>query len=137
MDKRKAVPKQFLQVKKSSAGLGLFTLVDLPKGQFVIEYVGNILTEEQAQKRGGKYLFEISNRRTIDGTPRWNTARYINHSCKPNCEPWNMYGRIKIKTIKAIKAGEELTYNYGSHYFNDMLKGNCLCAPCASKRGTK
>ena len=75
-----------LDVKRSSAGLGLFAGQDLPKGVCIIEYIGKPLTEEQSQESNSKYLFEINSKLTIDGTMRSNKARYINHACKPNCE---------------------------------------------------
>ena len=74
-------------VKKSSAGLGLFAARRFKKGELVIEYTGEIISEAEAQRRGGKYLFELSGEWTIDGKGRANTARYVNHSCKPNCRP--------------------------------------------------
>jgi hypothetical protein len=79
-------------------------------------------------------LFEIHSRKTIDGTPRWNTARYINHSCRPNCEP-NIYkARVYIHTKRKIKAGEELNYDYGKAYFDQFLKDICACPKCAEKK---
>ncbi len=75
-----------LQVKRSSAGLGLFAGEAIPKGACVIEYVGREVSKEESETSKSKYLFEISKNRTIDGKPAINTAGYINHSCAPNCE---------------------------------------------------
>lgn len=124
-------------VKKSSAGLGLFATAEFKKGELVIEYTGERITEAEANRRGGKYLFELNDNFTIDGKGRENTARYLNHSCKPNCYPElnDDETQIFIYAKRAIKAGEELTYNYGKMYFNDLIgKNDCLCAPCADKK---
>jgi len=121
-----------LKVKQSSAGLGLFADEPIKKGEFVIEYIGKILTREEADRKGGKYLFEISSRRTVDGTGRDNTARYINHSCRPNCEVDIKKGCIFIYAIKNIKAGEELHYDYGKEYVDEYIKPHgCKCEKCA------
>lgn len=124
-----------LDVKRSSAGLGLFAGQDLPKGVCIIEYVGKPLTEEESQESNSKYLFEINSKLTIDGTMRSNKARYINHACKPNCEVEIYKKRIFVFTKKAIKKGEELTYDYGKDYFNEYIKPHgCRCLTCTAKR---
>jgi len=124
------------QVKQSSAGLGLFATKPFKKGDFIIEYTGEIISREEADRRGGKYLFETSSRRVIDGKGRENVARYINHSCKPNCEPDVKGGRVKIYAIKKIAPGEEFTYDYGEEYFDDIIKPHgCRCAVHHKKRG--
>ena len=63
-----------LRVRRSSAGLGLFTESAIERGAFIIEYYGTMLTREQADEKGGKYLFEISSRRVIDGSPRYKQS---------------------------------------------------------------
>lgn len=124
--------KKKLKVKCGSAGLGLFAGEPIKKGEFAIEYIGRMLTHEEANRKGGKYLFEISSRRTVDGTGRDNTARYINHSCKPNCEVDIKKGRIFIYAIKNIKVGEELHYDYGKEYVDEYIKPyGCKCEKCA------
>ncbi|MFA6018501.1 MAG: SET domain-containing protein [Patescibacteria group bacterium] len=117
-----------IAVKKSSAGLGVFTNVAIPKRRFIIEYWGDIVTEDEANHIGGKYLFELGNGRTVDGTTRKNIARYINHSCLPNCEVETLGNKIFVYSRRAIKAGEELTYNYGKDYFEHFIKPHgCRC----------
>lgn len=117
-----------VRVGRSSAGLGLFAVDHMKKGDFVIEYWGPMLSDEEADEKGGAYLFEIDKEHTIDGTTRKNTARYINHSCKPNCEPEIDGKRVFIYAIKNIKPGEELTYHYGKQYYEDFIKPNgCRC----------
>lgn len=123
-------------VKKSSAGLGLFAGRAYKKGELVIEYTGEIITDAEAQRRGGKYLFELNDEWTIDGKGRDNTARYINHSCKPNCYPElsDDEKQVHIYTKRAIKPGEEFTYHYGAYYFNMEIKPHgCRCSHCQTK----
>ncbi len=126
--------KKELKVKRSLAGLGLFADEPIKKGEFVIEYIGKILTREEADRKGGKYLFEISSRRTVNGSGRDNVARYINHSCKPNCEVDIKKGRIFIYALRSIKVGEELNYDYGEEYVDEYIKPyGCKCKPCVKK----
>jgi len=118
-----------LKVKRSSAGLGLFAAHDFARDDFLIEYVGKSLTPTQADLRGGKYLFTINSRKVIDGTPRHNIARYINHSCKPNAEAVIEGGHIMIYSIKKIREGEEIHYDYGKEYFDEQIKPyGCRCS---------
>ncbi|MCX6755009.1 MAG: SET domain-containing protein-lysine N-methyltransferase [Candidatus Nomurabacteria bacterium] len=117
-----------VKVKKTKAGLGLVADQDLNKGDFVIEYVGKAMTEKEAFARGGMYLFEINKNLTIDGTNRKNTARYINHNCKPNCEVEIKQKRIFISTKKKIAKGEELGYDYGKDFYKEHIKPQgCKC----------
>lgn len=126
-----------LALKKSTSGLGLFTKEPLKKGDLVIEYTGEKITEEEANKRGGKYLFELNDNWTIDGKGRENIARYLNHSCKPNCYPEldEKEEHIYIYAKRNIKADEELTYNYGKMYFDDLIKSvGCKCDSCTKTK---
>jgi hypothetical protein len=124
-----------LKVKRSTAGMGLFANEAIPKGACVIEYTGRPLEKGEEYTIRSKYLFAISARKTIDGSPRWNIARYINHSCRPNCEPEIYKGRVFIFAKRAIKPGEELAYDYGPEYFNDFIKPHgCRCPKCAPGR---
>ncbi|MAF59467.1 MAG: SET domain-containing protein [Candidatus Pacebacteria bacterium] len=131
MSKKKA-RKNGLVVKKSKpgAGFGLFVTEPIKKGEFIIEYVGEIIPTKEADERGTRYLFDISTRRVVDGSPRYNLARYINHSCKPNCEPEIDGSHIYIYALRNIKEGEELGYDYGKEYFAEYLKGCCKCGNC-------
>ena len=129
--RRRYKPGDFeLAVKRASAGLGLFAVSPIPKGACVIEYTGTPMTNEERNASNSRYLFEINSKLTIDGSPRWNTARYINHSCKPNCEVEIAKGRVWIFARRNIKPGEELGYDYGEEYVNAYLSGKCLCAAC-------
>src|SRR6266496_3722076 len=69
-----------------------------------------------------RYLFEVNTRWTIDGSNRRNRARYINHSCRPNAEAYFVKHVIKIRAIKNIKPGDEITYHYGRDYFDSFIK---------------
>lgn len=122
-----------LKVKKSKTGLGLFAVKTFQKGDFIVEYTGERISSEEADRRGGKYLFEVDRHITIDGKGRENTARYINHSCRPNCEAENDEGQIYIYSTQKIKKGEEIFYDYGKEYFDDFIKPiGCRCSVCDS-----
>ncbi len=122
------------KLKRSSAGLGLFAEEPVKKGTWIIEYVGKIISGKKEVSEypvNNLYLFETSATRMIDGRVRSNTARYINHSCKPNCETEIFSGRVFIKAIKKIEAGEEFLYDYGKEYIDEHIKPyGCRCAPC-------
>jgi len=124
-----------LKVRRSKAGLGLFAEEVIPKGACIIEYVGRVISKEEEFTSNSKYLFEIHSRLTIDGTMRSNTARYINHSCRPNAEVEIRKHRVFIMAKRTIKPGEELNYDYGKEYFNDHIKPyGCRCDKCTEKK---
>ena len=80
-------------------------------------------------------MFELNSRWTIDGSPRRNIARYINHACKPNAETDVVKGKIRITAIRTIRPGDEITYHYGRGYFDTFIKPKgCRCAACIEKR---
>ncbi len=120
---------------KSKAGFGLKTKKPLKKGDFIIEYVGIKKKNAEVEEDTTKYLFELDKKYTIDGSPRWNIARYINHSCAPNAEVEISAGHIDIMAIKNIEAGEEITYDYGKEYFDEFIKPvGCICTKCQKKK---
>lgn len=124
-----------VMVKRSPTGLGLFAAAPFLCGACVIEYVGEKITTAEGDRRGGRYLFEVNSRTMIDGTRRTNIARYANHSCKPNCTVEIKRGKVFLFTKRAVKEGEELTYNYGKEYFDEFLKPKgCLCSSCRNER---
>jgi SET domain-containing protein len=123
-----------LAVKRSATGLGLFALEPIAADTRIIEYTGPLLTYAEADRRGGKYLLTMNEKYVIDGSPRSNTARYINHSCRPNARAYTSGMRVWVWSLRAIKAGEEITMNYGKDYFNDHIKPKgCKCAKCAPR----
>ncbi len=131
MKKKYTVGKFELRVGKSGTGKGLFAVNPIPKGSCIIEYVGVLVPESKLDTINSKYLFEIGKNKTINGNVKYNKARYINHSCKPNCEADGPDGHVYISAIKNIKAGEELNYDYGEEYFDEYLsKGRCECESC-------
>src|SRR3989344_8515657 len=113
MKKRKFEPGNFeLRVKRSRSGLGLYTLSPIPRGACVIEYKGKTLSKKEDEESNSLYLFLVNKTKTIDGAARNNTARYINHSCRPNCEIETWGERVWVVSKRAIKPGEELSYDY-------------------------
>lgn len=133
---KKFIPGDFrLQVKRARTGRGLFALELIPKGACVIEYIGRPATKKEEENDTAKYLFWASDTLVINGNIPQNKARFINHSCKPNCEADGPDGRVFIVALRNIKPGEELTYDYGDEYFEQHFKaGGCRCATCASPR---
>jgi SET domain-containing protein len=126
-----------VSVKRSSAGLGLFANVVFKKGDEIIEYTGETITSDEGNRRGGKYLFELNDDWMIDGKGRENTARYINHSCRPNAYPELSEDetQVRIYAKKTIQPGDEITYNYGSQYFKIMIQPlGCRCEKCTTKK---
>jgi SET domain-containing protein len=128
-----------LAVRRTETGLGLFTLEDIRAGRRIVEYVGPLVTAEEVARRRGRYFFEVSEKFAIDGSPRSNIARYINHSCRPNAEAFITGRRVWVWSKSAIKAGEQITLDYGEAYFNDYIRPKgCKCEKCrrrAAKSG--
>ncbi len=124
-----------VRVGRSKSGLGLFALEPIPKGKKIIEYVGRVLTGEPDDATSGQYIFNLSKKVDIDGAPRWNIARYANHSCRPNAESDVIKGHVWVKSKKAIAKGEEIVYDYGKEFFDEHIKPKgCRCVKCAEKK---
>ena len=121
-----------VQIKRGVAGLGLFALTTFRRGDFIIEYVGEYINQAEADRRGGRYLFTIKEDCVIDGKARSNTARYINHSCRPNAfaEADEEALKIRIYAKKHIRPGEEIFYHYGQEYVRDIIGTDCRCPLC-------
>ncbi len=109
------------EVRSSSIhGRGVFALRRIRKGTRLIEYVGERISPEEADRRYDDdaldiphtFLFTVDKRTVIDAAVDGNDARFINHSCNPNCEAVDDAGRIFIEAIRTIRLGEELTYDY-------------------------
>ena len=136
------MPRRPFRIGRSRTGLGLFATEPIKKRAFIVEYTGRRLTTAQAEKleaRNARYLYEINSRWTIDGKSRRNIGRYANHSCRPNAESDTIRGKkVILRAIKNIKPGEEITYSYGSDYFDVYLKPvGCKCLACARKKAKK
>jgi uncharacterized protein len=108
-------------VRKSPiAGRGVFALRDIPKGTRIIEYRGERISPDEGDERYDDdsmehvhtLLFNVDEETVIDGGVRGNAARFINHSCDPNCQSVVEDGRVFIDALKHIPEGTELTYDY-------------------------
>ena len=131
------------QVKKSKVhGSGIFATETIAKGTKIIEYIGEKISKTEGDRRsenrikkylhskvsGSVYIFELNKKFDIDGSPKYNKARYINHSCRPNCEVEISRGHIWISSIKNIKIGDELSYDYGYEFDSEDYKDHvCKC----------
>ncbi len=131
------------KVKNSKIhGTGVFATKDIKKNTKIIEYIGEKINKSEGDKRsekrikkfldskttGSVYIFELNKKYDIDGSPLYNKARYINHSCEPNCEVDIVDNRIWIISIKNIKKGSELSYDYGYEFDKDDYKDHvCKC----------
>jgi SET domain-containing protein len=111
-----------IQVRRSGVhGKGVFALQDLAEGETLIEYVGEIISWDEAQDRhphdpkdpNHTFYFHVNEDKVIDALHGGNSSRWINHSCDPNCEADEENERVFIKALRNIKAGEELNYDYG------------------------
>jgi SET domain-containing protein len=143
---RPAVDRSKVRLARSGVhGYGLFARDFLAQGERVIEYVGESITKGEAWRREQKrlarlaaggdgcvYIFDLNQRRDIDGAVPWNLARRINHSCAPNCEIQIVRGHIWVVALRDIAPGEELSYDYGFDYC-DWREHPCRCgaATCA------
>ena len=130
------------RVGRSRTGLGLFATKPIKKGAKIVRYFGPLLDSKKKKDDAieNKYLFELNNRWTIDGSVRKNIARYINHACKPNAESdvRPRKRKVVIRAIKNIEPGDEINYDYGTDYFKAYLKPiGCKCDACEKKRKKK
>src|SRR5262252_6100774 len=130
------------RIGRSRTGLGLFATKPIKKGTRIIRYFGPLLDcdKDEDDAVENKYLFQLTNRWTIDGSVRENVARYINHGCKPNAESdvKPRKRKVFIRAIKNIEPGEEINYDYGTEYFKEFIKPiGCKCDSCEKKRRKK
>jgi SET domain-containing protein len=126
------------RVGRSRTGLGGFATEEIRKSQLIDTYRGQKIKNDEADRRDGRYMFEINSRWTIDGANRNNLARYFNHSCRPNAESDVKGHKVIILARKKIKPGEEITYDYGKDYFDIFLKPvGCKCDKCREKRAVE
>ncbi len=134
-----------IQVRRSGVhGKGVFALVDIPAGETVLEYAGELISWKEALRRhphdpsdpNHTFYFHIDEKKVIDAKHGGNAARWINHACDPNCEADELGGRIFIKTLRALCAGQELSYDYGlfvEERYTPKLKAQYPCW-CGSRR---
>lgn len=130
-------PRPF-RIGRSATGLGLVATKPIKRAAYIATYRGRRISTEEADRRvarGASYIFELNSRWSIDGSPRWNVARYINHSCRPNAKPVIRNRRIVIVTLRRIEPGEEITYHYGREYLCCFAEnGGCRCPTCRKRR---
>jgi SET domain-containing protein len=110
----------FIIRKSRIHGWGAYATRRIRKGQRIIEYIGQRISHTEAEDRYDEdamdnpttYLFTVDENVVIDATRWGNRAKYINHSCDPNCESVNEEGRIFVEALRNIQPGAELTYDY-------------------------
>ncbi len=138
-----------IQTRRSGVhGKGVFAVQDIAAGETIIEYVGEVISWQEAQDRhphdpqdpNHTFYFHVDEDRVIDALYGGNSSRWINHSCDPNCIADEEDGRIFIKALRDIRAGEELNYDYGliiDERYTPKLKAEypCWCG-AAQCRGT-
>lgn len=131
------MPSRSFRIGRSATGLGLFAIKPIKRAAYIATYRGRRLSDAEAERldaRGAKYLFVVNKRCTIDGSPRWNLARYLNHSCRPNATAVGRNGGIVFVALRRIEPDEEITIDYGQDYFSHFVaNGGCRCAPCRAK----
>ncbi|EFC50365.1 predicted protein, partial [Naegleria gruberi] len=122
---------------------GLFALEDIEQGEMVIEYVGEVIREALSDIRekryeqigiGSSYLFRLDNDLIIDATKRGNLARFINHSCDPNCcariIEVDKQKKVCIYALRKILVGEEITYDYKFPIEESKIPCKCGSQKC-------
>jgi SET domain-containing protein len=114
-------------------GWGVFALEPIPKNKRIVAYEGEKISHAESVRRERRYIrngniwcFKLNNRWVIDGSVGGNAARFINHSCKPNCYTQIIGGTIWVRAARNIRRGEELTYNY---YTDGEALIQCRCRP--------
>lgn len=129
-------------------GYGVFAAERIRKGARILEYTGERITPDEASRRyddeasdlAHVLLFSVDDETVIDGGAGGSEARFVNHSCEPNCEALSLGGRIFIVALRPIAPGEELTYDYrldlpGRHTAAVKRRYPCRCG-APSCRGT-
>jgi SET domain-containing protein len=119
--------------KSGVHGWGVFALQDIAKNRRIIVYTGERITSAESLARERRYIsdgniwcFKLNSRWVIDGHVGGNDARFINHSCRPNCYTQIIDGLIWVRAARNIGRGEELTYNYHTEGEGQI---RCLCRP--------
>jgi uncharacterized protein len=121
-------------IKRSTTGLGMFAQQDIPSQTRICEYIGIRIPNAKAEKADNRYIMYLNSTHAIDGQERANAARYINHSCQPNAAAYTTGKRLWIWSEQPIKAGEEITLDYGKEYFDAYIQGvGCRCQKCKPK----
>lgn len=128
-----------IEVRRSGIhGRGVFARRAIRQGETVCEYKGELITEAEIARRypedrkgvNHTFVFSVSRNRNIDGGSRGNIARFINHSCDPNCESFEKDKRIFIAALRDIRRGEELFYDYCIESDEPVTKALKALWPC-------
>jgi uncharacterized protein len=138
-----------MELRRSSIhGLGAFARADIPKGTRIIQYVGEKISnaeadrryDDAAMKRHHTFLFILNSRTCVDAAFDGNESRFLNHSCDPNCEAVIARGQIWIEALRTIPAGTELVYDYqyedDPEYTEEDLRFYACKCGAANCRGT-
>jgi SET domain-containing protein len=144
-----ALNRDYFEIRRSPIqGRGAFALRRIRKGTRLIEYTGEHISHDEADRRYDEatmqrhhtFLFTLNSRTVIDAAVNGNEARFINHSCDPNCEAVIDAGHIYIEAKRTIQPGEELVYDYQYDRADDADESDEKRYPCycgaANCRGT-
>uniref|UniRef100_A0A1J3FKJ3 Histone-lysine N-methyltransferase ASHH1 n=1 Tax=Noccaea caerulescens TaxID=107243 RepID=A0A1J3FKJ3_NOCCA len=138
-------------IKSEGRGWGLVALEEIKEGQFIIEYCGEVISWKEAKRRAqtyethgvkDAYIISLNASEAIDATKKGSLARFINHSCKPNCETrkWNVLGEVRVGIFakESISPRTELAYDYNFEWYGGA-KVRCLCGAvsCSGFLGAK
>ncbi len=129
------------RIKVQSSGIhgrGVYAVVDIPAGDTLIEYTGERISLQEAEDRhphdpkqpNHTFYFSLETGEVIDALYGGNKARWINHSCDPNCEADEVDGRVFVKALRDLIAGEEIFYDYGltvAERYTKKLKAEYAC----------
>ena len=129
---------RFVVRKSSIHGRGVFATRRIREDDVVVEYKGEIISEKEIERRypedlqglNHTFVFGVEHDYNIDGGASGNSARWINHSCDPNCDTFEKDRRIFIRAIRDIAAGEELTYDYAIEAGEPLTRAVKARWPC-------
>jgi Proteins containing SET domain len=125
---------EYLVFRKSAIhGTGAFAAREIPRETRIIEYTGERISKSESLRRceaNNEYIFTLTETEDLDGSVDWNLARFINHSCEPNCDAEEIEGRIWIVANRDILPGQELSFNYGFD-LEDFRDHPCQCGKAA------
>ncbi len=146
--KKKSPVRRFVVRKSGIHGRGVFALADIPKGVRLMEYLGDRMSHKEADRRYGDLhegsahtmLFAATDKVVIDATHWGSSARWVNHSCSPNCEAVEEDGRVFVETLRALRVGDELGYDYEliveGRQTEKLKREHACCCGARKCRGT-
>lgn len=142
-----ASSSQFRKRRSGRHGLGIFAVKPIRAGTRIIEYTGELISHDEGERRyptpadgheepEHTYLLQLDDDRVIDANIGGNDARFINHSCAPNCEPMPAGDRMWIVSVRNIRVGEELAYDYAIELDEPHTAARKKRFPCACRART-